>query len=332
MVTRTYVNAHMSDMPAVLGVNTAVPALSGERYSIGGVIGGITGSVVLTNNADTLIIRPGEPGTFAFPTKLSVGEVYAVQVATPPAGQQCFMRPGKTGSGVVEHADITDIHIQCSSLRGWNPFIPLAIGGSSLVSTLGLTPQHTIGGTVSGLSGTVVLQNNIGVSLSVSSNGPFTFTPALNEGSPYAVSVLTQPDQQNCTVSNAIGTLGASNVTNVNVSCVSTLPTVSSLTPTNGLDSGGTFVTIHGSNFTNATAVRFGATLASFFVINSTTITATAPAHSVGVVDVTVTTPAGTSATSSADQFTYFNLSEAFHAVPFWSHRFAGGISAYIGV
>ena len=39
-------------------------------------------------------------------------------------------------------------------------------------------------------------------------------------------------------------------------------------------------------------------------MVNDTTITADSPAGT-GTVDVTVTTPAGTSATSAADQFTY---------------------------
>ena len=36
-----------------------------------------------------------------------------------------------------------------------------------------------------------------------------------------------------------------------------------------------------------------------------TAITVTAPVHSAGVVDVTVTTPAGTSATSNADLYDF---------------------------
>ncbi len=62
---------------------------------------------------------------------------------------------------------------------------------------------------------------------------------------------------------------------------------------------------MNGANLTGATAVAFGATPAtSFTVNNATTITATAPAGS-GTVDVRVTTPGGTSATSANDQFTY---------------------------
>ena len=81
-------------------------------------------------------------------------------------------------------------------------------------------------------------------------------------------------------------------------------PTVASVSPSNGPAAGGTTVTITGSGFTGATAVTFGSTTASFSFVNDSTITATSPAGS-GVVDVTVITPGGTSATSPSDQFTY---------------------------
>ena len=67
----------------------------------------------------------------------------------------------------------------------------------------------------------------------------------------------------------------------------------------------GTAVTVSGTNFTGATAVAFGVNPATSFIVNNaTTITATAPAGS-GSVDVTVTTPEGTSAINTNDQFTY---------------------------
>jgi alpha-tubulin suppressor-like RCC1 family protein len=83
-------------------------------------------------------------------------------------------------------------------------------------------------------------------------------------------------------------------------------PTVTSVVPNEGPEAGGTSVTITGTHFTGATAVKFGTTAATKFEVKSeTSITATAPAHAAGTVDVTVTTPAGTSATSSADHYTY---------------------------
>jgi hypothetical protein len=83
-------------------------------------------------------------------------------------------------------------------------------------------------------------------------------------------------------------------------------PYVAGVAPAAGPVAGGTSVTITGSGFTGATAVRFGTAAASSFVVNSVTqITAVAPAEAAGSVDVTVTTSLATSTTSPADQFTY---------------------------
>jgi alpha-tubulin suppressor-like RCC1 family protein len=84
------------------------------------------------------------------------------------------------------------------------------------------------------------------------------------------------------------------------------IPTVSAVSPTAGSTEGGTPVTIAGADFEDATAVHFGASSATKFTVTSpTSISAIAPAGSAGTVNVTVTTHAGTSPTSSADHFTY---------------------------
>jgi hypothetical protein len=92
-------------------------------------------------------------------------------------------------------------------------------GGSSGANHLSPPPpNYTIGGTILGLSGTgLVLQNN-GNSLSVSADGNFTFPTAITSGSTYNVSVATQPSGQTCTVSNGSGT-ATSNVSNITVTC-----------------------------------------------------------------------------------------------------------------
>jgi len=72
--------------------------------------------------------------------------------------------------------------------------------------------------------------------------------------------------------------------------------TISGLTPTSGPESGGTSVTITGTNFTGATSVLFGSTPASSFTIDSDTqITAVSPVHVPATVDVTVSNPVGPS-------------------------------------
>ncbi len=81
-------------------------------------------------------------------------------------------------------------------------------------------------------------------------------------------------------------------------------PTITSLTPSTGTVSGATSVVITGSYFTGATAVNFGSTRATSFVVNSANqITAISPALPVGSVTVTVVTPLGT--VTSAQSFNY---------------------------
>jgi hypothetical protein len=83
-------------------------------------------------------------------------------------------------------------------------------------------------------------------------------------------------------------------------------PTVTKVEPHEGPTTGSTKVTITGTGFTGATAVKFGSVKAkSFSVTTATSITAESPAGSAGTVNVTVTTVDGKSATSSADHFTY---------------------------
>ena len=89
-------------------------------------------------------------------------------------------------------------------------------------------------------------------------------------------------------------------------------PSITSVSPASGPVPGGTSVTITGTNFTGATAVKFGAIdAASYNVDSATQITASTPAATgAGTVDVTVTTAVGTSAISAADQFTYVTTAQ----------------------
>jgi Big-like domain-containing protein/IPT/TIG domain-containing protein len=82
-------------------------------------------------------------------------------------------------------------------------------------------------------------------------------------------------------------------------------PVVTEISPSFGSESGGTAVQISGAGFSSGSTVHFGKTSATKVSVNSpTSITAVAPAGT-GTVDVTVTTPAGTSATGTADRFSY---------------------------
>lgn len=83
------------------------------------------------------------------------------------------------------------------------------------------TNSYRVGGTLSGLAAgqQVRLLNRGGDSLTLTANGSFTFSQSVAPGSSYAVTVGTQPTNQQCTVANATGVSWGADVSNVAVSC-----------------------------------------------------------------------------------------------------------------
>lgn len=164
---------------------------SGVAYTVSATVSGLVGTVVLQNNAsDDKTVNAD--GIVSFANQAS-GSTYNVTVKTQPASQTCVVAsPSGTLTANVNLA------VTCT------------------------TNQYEIGGTVSGLSGTVVLQNNAGDDLSLSADGPFKFTTLVAHSGAYDVKVKTNPSSptsQDCTVTNGSGNATA-NVSNVAVSCV----------------------------------------------------------------------------------------------------------------
>ncbi|MBP2708543.1 IPT/TIG domain-containing protein [Microbispora sp. RL4-1S] len=103
-----------------------------------------------------------------------------------------------------------------------------------------------------------------------------------------------------------------------------TPPVLVEVTPDQGPLAGGTTVTLTGTGFTGATAVRFDATPApAFTVMSNTVITATTPPGS-GTVTVTVTTPAGTSGPGPLTSFTYLAAPTVTTLTPSQGPTFGG--------
>ena len=80
--------------------------------------------------------------------------------------------------------------------------------------------SYALGGSISGLTGTVRLRNYINLkTVNISSNGSWQFVDEVNYGEDYDLRVLLQPDGQTCTLTNDLGTLTGA-VSNVNITCV----------------------------------------------------------------------------------------------------------------
>ena len=188
-------------------VTAIVVSCATNTYAIGGTVVGLLGdSLVLQDNGGDDLTLSGQDGgsqTFAFATKVPSGGMFAVTISTQPTTptQTCSV---SGGTGTVVAGDVTSVTVNCA------------------------TNTYTVGGTITGLSGTVVLEDNGGNDLTINSNGSFAFPMALASGSPYDVTVLTQPSNptQVCTVSQGTGTVGGANVTTVAVSCATSDYTV----------------------------------------------------------------------------------------------------------
>jgi sugar lactone lactonase YvrE len=88
--------------------------------------------------------------------------------------------------------------------------------------------NYMIGGIVTGLSGTLVLQNNAGDDLKLAADGKFSFASSIAKDSAYDIKVVKQPLWQFCTVTQGSGTVTAE-VTDVAVFCSAAAAQVSTL-------------------------------------------------------------------------------------------------------
>lgn len=166
---------------------------SSTSYSIGGTVTGLSGVLVIQNNgADNTVIE--QTGTddvsFSFKTRISSGNAYSVSVKLQPNTQTCTV---SNASGTASNKNISNIIITCTS------------------------SSYSVTGTVSGLTGTVVLQNN-GADDLTASNGSFSFPNKVSKGSAYNVTVKTQPTPFTCSAASNRG-IASDNMSSVSVVC-----------------------------------------------------------------------------------------------------------------
>jgi sugar lactone lactonase YvrE len=112
---------------------------------------------------------------------------------------------------------------------GGASFLPIIPPAQSPPETqLPADVNYAVGGTISGLVGTLVLQNNAGDDLTIKADGAFSFAAPINKGGAYDIRVRTQPFWQFCTVSQGNGSVTAE-VKDVVVVCSAAAAQVSTL-------------------------------------------------------------------------------------------------------
>ena len=216
---------------------------------------------------------------------------------------------GNAASGVTVVNNTTITATTPARAAGTASVVVTTPGGSNAANSLYtyVTPAPTVasvtppsGSTLGGTNVTITGTNFTGTTGVTIGGNAATGVTVVN---PSTITAIT-PAGNAGTASVVVTTSGGSNAANSLFSYVAPAPTVTGVSPSSGSISGGTNVTITGTNFTGATAVTFGGNAASgVTVVNATTITATTPARTAGAASVVVTTPSGSNAANSL--FTY---------------------------
>ena len=171
--------------------NNGTNSTASKTYTVGGIISGLDGEILLRINGSNGP-RVFTNGTFTLSPALKSGTTYTVTVFSAPSYQTCTVT---NSSGTVRTANVTNVQIACTN------------------------KNYTVGGTVTGLSGTALLQNNGGDDLAITANGPFMFETTSSHGTAFRVTVSSQPLNQTCTVTYGSGIVIDANVTSIQISC-----------------------------------------------------------------------------------------------------------------
>jgi hypothetical protein len=171
------------------GGEDASPPAGTPTFRVGGLLAGLgAGKTVVIADASGPSAAVSANGSYSL--QLPAGTAYSLRIAAQPVGQTCTIA---NGSGTVS-ADVNNVSVACLD----NEVPPSA---------------RTLGGSVAGLAAgqALVLQLSAGGNTQearVTADGAFTFAQPVT--GPYSISVLTQPQNQTCTVTGGQGTVDAS--------------------------------------------------------------------------------------------------------------------------
>jgi hypothetical protein len=273
---------------AVTQPNSALSWLGSSAQTVTWNVAGTTAAPVSCAN---VAIDLSTDGGNTFPTSLAASTANdGTQSVSIPNTPTTTARVRVSCVGNV-FFDISNANFTITEASG-NP--PPAL--QSILPTSG----PTTGGTAVTLTGTdfvsgatVLFGAVSATSVTFNSSTSLTATTPAQGAGTVGVTV-TNPDTQNATL-NAAYTYVAPPPP----------PGLTSILPTSGPTTGGTAVTLTGSNFVNGATVMFGALAATSVTFNSSTsLTATTPAQGAGAVSVKVTNPDAQN-TTLGSAFTY---------------------------
>ena len=130
------------------------PPPPAPKFHVGGTITGLTAPLTLQLNGSESLTRSAD-GAFTFQTELEDQSSYAVALTPPPADQDCTLQ---NASGKVDGADVTNVQVTCAQ------------------------KTYSLGGTVTGLNGSLQLRIEGGETLTVNGSNAFTFQARFTRG------------------------------------------------------------------------------------------------------------------------------------------------------
>ncbi|MFF5960635.1 IPT/TIG domain-containing protein [Streptomyces luteogriseus] len=230
-------------------------------------------------------------GTPVTITGTNLSGTTAVRFGSKPATNVTNVSP--TQVTALSPSGAGSVGVTVTTPGGTSNPIPFFYVSAPFKSSLGPTSGTLAGGNTVTING-VGLATATGVSF-----GANTATPTVVSDTQLTVTVPAgaAAGPVGVSVTTAGGTNNGLSYTYVDA------PTVATVVPASGPASGGTGVTITGTNLDSTESVTFDGTPAPFSVVNSTTVSAVTPPGTVGAVDVVVANPAGSDTAGGA--YTY---------------------------
>jgi Lactonase, 7-bladed beta-propeller len=177
-----------------------------QTYAVGGTLSGVdygagSGSspqLILYLNGGDALQHPSN-GPFSFSQKLAAGAAYTVtaRVSLLNPVQTCTLT---NATGTAGPSSANSVTVTCK------------------------TTTYTLGGTVSGLTGSGLVISDGSENLPIAADGAFQFTRALPSGMSYTLAVTTQPSNpgQICSLTssgNGLGQVTDANITGITIVC-----------------------------------------------------------------------------------------------------------------